>query len=118
MITGSSMSDAISNVSIENMGDKMITGAATGTIGGAAGGGVSKLVQVAKNSTKAIQSTMSNNASEIPKLLPLADDATIKGVQNAIEGGIEAVGKSTRTAATTTSVTTGTAAKLIEEKLK
>ena len=56
--------------------------------------------------------------NQISKVLPLADDATVKGVQNAIEGGIEAVGKSTQTAATTTSVTTGTAAKLIEEKLK
>ncbi len=118
MITGSSMSDAISNVSTENMGDKMITGAVTGTIGGAAGGGVGKLVQVAKNSTKAIQSTMSNNASQISKALPLADDATVNSVQNAIGGGIDAVEKSTRAAATTTSVITGSAAKIGEEQLK
>ena len=118
MVSGSTASDAISNISTEKMGEKMIIGAATGTIGGAVGGGIGKLVQVGRNSTRAIQSTMSNNASQIPRVLPLADDATVKAVQNAIEGGIEAVERSTRTAATTTSVTTQTAVKLIEEELK
>ena len=61
---GSSVSDAVSNISTENMVDKATTGAITGAIGGAAGGAAGKGLQVAKNSTKAVQSTMSKNITQ------------------------------------------------------
>jgi RHS repeat-associated protein len=97
MTEGTGFTEAVSNISTENMGDKMTTGAITGAIGGAAGGAVGKGLQVAKNSTKAVQSTMSKNITQTATTLTEmgADSKTVGTAMNKITTGMGKAGANT-----------------------
>jgi len=94
---GSSISDAVSNISTDNMVNKATKGAFSGAIGGAGGGAVGKGLQVVKNSTKAVQSTMSKNITPTARTLTEmgADIKTVGKAVNKITTGMGEVGKNT-----------------------
>lgn len=122
---GKSLSDAVSNVSGDNMLEKAKSGALNGAIGGAIGGGLAKGLDAVTKSATAIEGVMSKNIEEVASTIRTIGEQTgapqavvNKNVATAVNSITEGMANAGKSAVDMTNKVSAAAGTVTESVLK